>query len=54
MCNYDHDVLGVGNLHHPANQEIDGVEIQEPETLREILDHLIENPEDENLRDLLI
>jgi hypothetical protein len=40
MSNYDHDVLGTGNPHHPANQE--EADVQTPESLSECLAHFRE------------
>ena len=37
MSNYDDLVLGIENPHHPANKE--EIEVAEPETLEECLEH---------------
>lgn len=46
MTNYDHDVLGIGNPHHPANQmELDFP----PQTLDECISYLNEHNDSDPL-----
>jgi tetrahydromethanopterin S-methyltransferase subunit H len=49
MSSYDHDLLGVGNPHHPANQE--ELAVQEPESLSECLEYFRETGDSSYLED---